>query len=233
MPDWLIITADDYGYAPEYDAGIAEAAAAAAVDAVSAMVGEGRSPDPAALAGTGVAVGLHLELPQEWPPERERRRAAVEASLGEHWTRFEDVFGRPPAHLDGHLHCHAQPQVAVPVARFAREREVPLRAISARHARLVRCLGVGTPDRIIGRMSEDDPVQPDEITALLGGGELPPGATEWIVHPGRPDRGAGSRYDAGRAEDLALVLSLAGSPALRSRRASHAEALGSASSAAR
>src|SRR5688572_16238170 len=123
MPERLIITADDYGYAPGYDAGITEAAAAGAIDAVSAMVGEGRSPDPAALAA-GVAVGLHLELPQEWPPERERRRAAVEASLGEHWARFESIFGRPPAHLDGHLHCHAQPQVAVPVARFAREREV-------------------------------------------------------------------------------------------------------------
>jgi len=227
----LVITADDYGYAPGYDAGILAAAEAGAIDAVSAMVGEGRTPDPAPLAATGVAVGLHLELPTEWPPERDRRRAAVDASLTEHWERFEALFGRAPAHLDGHLHCHAAPQASVPVARFAREREVPLRAVTPRHGRLVRCIGAETPDRIVGRMAEADPARPPEITAVLEGGELPEGVTEWIVHPGRPDPSAGSSYDAGRTEDLELVLSLAGSRELRSRRASHAAAIAAASSA--
>jgi predicted glycoside hydrolase/deacetylase ChbG (UPF0249 family) len=222
----LIITADDYGYAPGYDRGIAEAAGAGAVDAVSAMVGEGRSPDPAPLAETGVGVGLHLELPPQWPPGPAERRAAVKAALQERWERFEQTFGAEPAHLDGHLHCHALPQTSVPVARFARERDVPVRAVSPRHARLLHCIGVRAPDRLIGRMSESDPAEPAEISAVLAGGELPHGVTEWIVHPGHSDAASGSRYDAGRSEDLALVLRLSGSEPLRSRRCAHAEALG-------
>jgi predicted glycoside hydrolase/deacetylase ChbG (UPF0249 family) len=222
----LVITADDYGYAPGYDRGIAEAAAAGAVDAVSAMVGEGRTPDPAPLAATGVAVGLHLELPQEWPPAPEERRAAVTAALEERWERFERTFGTEPAHLDGHLHCHARPQTSVPVARFARDRGVPVRAVSPRHARLLHCIGARAPDRLIGRLAQSDPVQPAEIAAVLAGGELPQGVTEWVVHPGHADGGAGSSYDAGREEDLELVLRLSGSAPLRSRRRAHAEALG-------
>jgi predicted glycoside hydrolase/deacetylase ChbG (UPF0249 family) len=227
----LVITADDYGYAPGYDDGIAEAAAAGAIDAVSAMVGDGRSPAPEPLASTPVAVGLHLELPSSWTPDREARLAAIDSELDEQWRRFAAIFGAPPAHLDGHLHCHAAPQTSVPVARFARDRGVPLRAVSPRHARLVRCMGAGAPDRLIGRLAEDDPVRPAEITRLLEGGELPDGVTEWVVHPGHPDASAGSSYDAGRAEDLEAVLELASSKALRSRRSSHAEALASASSA--
>jgi predicted glycoside hydrolase/deacetylase ChbG (UPF0249 family) len=222
----LIITADDYGYARGYDRGIVEAAAAGAVDAVSAMVGEGRSADPAPLAGTGAAVGLHLELPPEWPASPDERRAAVQAALEERWEAFERIFGHEPAHLDGHLHCHALPRTSVPVARFARERGLPVRAVSPRHARLLHCIGVRAPDRIIGRMAESDPVEPAEISAVLAGGELPQGVTEWIVHPGHSDASSGSSYDAGRSQDLELVLRLSESGPLRSRRCAHAEALG-------
>ena len=66
MPDRrvLIITADDYGYSPRYDAGIVEAAGAGAVDSVSVMVTrDGLDPGP--LVETGVEAGLHLELPRE------------------------------------------------------------------------------------------------------------------------------------------------------------------------
>jgi predicted glycoside hydrolase/deacetylase ChbG (UPF0249 family) len=226
----LVINADDYGYARGYDRGIVEAAEAGAVDAVSAMVGEGRMPDPAPLAATGVAVGLHLELPRAWPRDRDERRAAIEARLQAQWERFEAVFGGAPAHLDGHLHCHAAPQASVPVARFARDRGLPLRAVSPRHARLVRCIGAATPDRLIGRLAQEDPVRPPEIDAVLAGGELPEGVTEWVVHPGHADGSTGSSYDAGREEDLELVLSLAGSARLHSLRASHAAALAGSSS---
>jgi predicted glycoside hydrolase/deacetylase ChbG (UPF0249 family) len=222
----LIITADDYGYAPGYDRGIVEAAAAGAVDAVSAMVGDGRSPDPAPLAATGVPVGIHLELPHEWPAAPDERRGAVRSALESSLAAFERIFGGEPAHLDGHLHCHATGQASVPVARFAREHDLPVRAVSPRHARLLHCIGVRAPDRLIGRTAESDPAEPAEISSLLAGGELPRGVTEWVVHPGHPDPASGSSYDAGRSQDLELVLRLSGSEPLRSRRCAHAEALG-------
>ena len=187
----LRITADDYGYAPSYDAGILAAARAGALDAVSAMVL--RDPDPAPLLESGVEIGLHLE-PLGLAP------------LDQQWKRFEDVFGRAPAHVDGHKHCHAAPGgPALAVAKLARTRGIAVRSVSPRHRRLLRCQGVATPDRLVGRLSEDEPALPSEISAWLDG-RPPEGLTEWMVHPGYA--GGGSSFDRGREQDLELLLEL-------------------------
>jgi chitin disaccharide deacetylase len=202
----LIITADDYGYAPSYDSGIAEAAAAGAIDAVSAMVTR-YEPDPAPLVDSDVAIGLHLEL----------ERAPLEEQL----ASFERVFERGPAYLDGHHHCHARGAPAVAVADLARERGLRVRSVDARHRRLLRCKGVATPDRLVGRLSQADPALPEEVSALRRGSG-PDGVTEWMTHPGRADPHDRSSYDAGRGEDLALLLALASDARLRAIRKRHA-----------
>ena len=187
----LRIVADDYGYADPYDAGILAAARAGAIDAVSAMVL--RDPDPAPLLESGVEIGLHLE-PLGLAP------------LDQQWKRFEDVFGRAPAHVDGHKHCHAAPGgPALAVAKLARTRGIAVRSVSPRHRRLLRCQGVATPDRLVGRLSEDEPALPSEISAWLDG-RPPEGLTEWMVHPGYA--GGGSSFDRGREQDLELLLEL-------------------------
>ena len=187
----LRIVADDYGYADPYDAGILAAARAGAIDAVSAMVL--RDPDPAPLLESGVEIGLHLE-PLGLAP------------LDQQWKRFEDVFGRAPAHVDGHKHCHAAPGgPALAVAKLARTRGIVVRSVSPRHRRLLRCQGVATPDRLVGRLSEDEPALPSEISAWLDG-RPPEGLTEWMVHPGYA--GGGSSFDRGREQDLELLLEL-------------------------
>jgi chitin disaccharide deacetylase len=189
----LIITADDYGYAPSYDAGILEAARAGALDALGAMVL--RDPDPTPLRDAVVEVGLHLERLDERP-------------VAEQAASFERLFGGPPAYLDGHHHCHAEPDVAAEVAEVAAALGTPVRAVSATHRRLLRAAGVACADRIVGRLSEAEPAMPAELTAWLERGSDPPGVSEWMVHPGHPDPGVGSRYDSGRAEDLRLLLEL-------------------------
>jgi chitin disaccharide deacetylase len=226
----LIVVADDYGRWPTYDAGIAAAAAAGAIDAVSAMVL--RDPDPDPVLATGVGVGLHLELAAPGAGGATKRRAAAAdseaavAALREQVERFAAIFGRTPAHLDGHHHCHAAPGLAAALVREAAALALPTRSVSAGHRRALRELGVPTPDRLVGRLREDEPALPPELRALVeGGGAAPPGVTEWMVHPGHPDAEAGSAYDAGREEDLRLVLRLAGSPDLRALRAPHARAL--------
>jgi predicted glycoside hydrolase/deacetylase ChbG (UPF0249 family) len=206
----LIVTADDYGLGPCYDAGILEAATAGALDAVSVMVL--REPDPEPLLATEVEIGLHLE-------------PLATAALDEQFWRFQGLFARPPAHLDGHHHCHAQGRPAVKVARLARRLRLPVRSVTARHRRLLRCLGVPTQDRLIGRLDERDPAMPPEIEAVLAGSAIPAGVSEWMVHPGRADSGAGSSYDAGREEDLRLVLELGRREELVALRATHAVAL--------
>jgi predicted glycoside hydrolase/deacetylase ChbG (UPF0249 family) len=229
-PSALIITADDYGYSPRYDDGIVEAAGAGAVDSVSVMVT--REPfDPGPLLATSVEAGLHLELPREitegkrtGPSERE----AALRGLREQLDAFESAIGRPPAYLDGHRHCHAHSGLASAVAREAAQRRLPVRSIDAAHRRILRRAGVATPDRLIGRYSEEpDGALPAELALVTeGDGELPRGITEWMVHPGHRDPESGSGYDIAREEDLDLLLSLCLLPALRRARLTHAAAFG-------
>lgn len=200
----LIITADDYGYSPRYDDGMLEAAGAGAVDSVSAFATRSaRGPEP--LLATGVEVGLHLDLgfggdaPRARPADREAARQALE----DQFSAFERAFGRRPAYLDGHHHCHRRDGLGVVVSDFAVSRELPVRSTDPRHRRLLRCRGVATPDLLVGRLSESEPILPAELAA-----GAPPvgGVVEWMVHPGRPDPESGSSYDRGREADLELLL---------------------------
>jgi predicted glycoside hydrolase/deacetylase ChbG (UPF0249 family) len=226
----LIITADDYGYSPGYDEGIVEAAVAGAVDSVSVMVTRGRL-DTGPLLQTGVETGLHLELPielTELETVGSREREAALRALSEQLEAFESALGRPPAYLDGHRHCHAQAGLAAAVAREARRHRLPVRSIDAAHRRILRRERVATPDRLVGRYSEEpEGALPVELQAVVDGdGELDPGVTEWMVHPGYPDRDSGSGYDRAREEDLDLLLSLCLLPALRGARLNHGAAFG-------
>ena len=197
----LVINADDYGYARAYDDGIVEAARAGAIDGAGVMVMR-RGMDPRSLLETGVAIGLHVE----------EGVGGLDAQMRE----FEVLFGRGPDYVDGHHHCHASGPMAVEVAELGRERGIPVRSIDARHRRLLRCKGVVTADRLVGRLSEDQPVLPAEIGARLRGeGTWGRGIelVEWMVHPGHA--GGPSSYDAGRKEDLGALLELTQHPELR------------------
>jgi predicted glycoside hydrolase/deacetylase ChbG (UPF0249 family) len=191
----LLIAADDYGYAPRYDEGILEAAAAGAIDLAGAMVL--RDPDPQPLLETGVEIGLHLELDIAAGP------AEARAALGEQLRLFAGLFGQPPAYLDGHKHCHAAPATSSVVATAG----LPVRSIDPAHRRMLRNRGVATPDLLVGRLSESEPALPAKIASLLGGAEEP-GVIEWMTHPGR--QGGPSSFDAGREDDLELLLGFGG-----------------------
>ena len=202
----LIIVADDYGYSGPTSEGIIRAACAEAIDAASAMV---LRPwcDPGPLLETGVEVGLHLESD---PGESHGAEARRQADL------FERLFGRPPAHIDGHHHCHAEAPLDAAVAELAAELGARVRSVDDRHRQALRDRGIDTPDRLIGRLSSIEPALPGEIRGLAEeGSPLPPGLTEWMVHPGLADPALGSSYGEARVEDLELLLEQAANPALR------------------
>ena len=68
---------------------------------------------------------------------------------------------------------------------------------------------------------------PEELRpAVEEGGSLPPGVTEWMVHPGHADSSAGSGYDQAREEDLDLLLGLSLDPSLTGARCGHVATLG-------
>lgn len=204
---FLIVAADDYGYAPGYNRGILEVAEAGAIDCASAMVGH-RWCDPEPILAAGIEIGIHLE------PPGDDLRGQLDA--------FERLFGRPPAYLDGHRHCHARPGRAERVARVAAERRLPVRSVDDDHRALLRRAGVWTPDRLVGRLKPSEPTLP---ALLEGGAALPRGVTEWMVHPGYRDPRAGSSYDAAREDDLRVLLRVRPELAERATCGTHADAL--------
>jgi predicted glycoside hydrolase/deacetylase ChbG (UPF0249 family) len=213
----LIITADDWGYSTRYNAGIEKAVRAEAVDAVSVMVTR-PACDPVPLLECGVEMGLHLELAEDTAPRElmdlPRRQADA----------FERLFGVSPSYIDGHRHCHAQLPLATAVEDLAMELRVPLRAVGEDHRFRLEERGIACPHRVVGRMEEDQPALPRVLADALEGEALPWGSTEWIVHPGHCDPAAGSSYDRGREEDLALVLQLSRDRTLLAARATHGTA---------
>lgn len=217
----LIITADDFGLDEHYDAGIVEAAAEGLIDAVGVMVGRrGVGERLADLKATDVELGLHLELhadgdaPRAGDSDRQEAEIETEAQLG----RFEALAGRPPAFLDGHHHCHARAGLGVVVSDLAVDHGLVVRSVDPRHRRLLRCRGVATPDLLVGRYRESDPVEPGlpEPTDDL--------VVEWMVHPGHRAPEPASSYDAGREEDLEFLR--AWDPPSGYERATHREAFG-------
>lgn len=219
-PGQLIVTADDWGYSRRYNAGIEEAARAAAIDAVGAMV---LRPDcDPEIAESGVEVGLHLE-----PPESGSRRELDDAPRRQAES-FGHVFGHPPAYIDGHHHCHAASPMATAVEELALELSVPVRSVGENHRLRLLERGIATADRIVGRIREGESALPRLLADALAEDLLPPGTTEWVVHPGYRDSRTGSSYDRGREEDLALVLELAAENILAEGRATHLAALGGA-----
>jgi predicted glycoside hydrolase/deacetylase ChbG (UPF0249 family) len=194
-PRRLVITADDWGYWPSYNDGILEAIEMGAIDSVSAMVDrEYCEADP--LLETGVEIGLHIEFEGRWGP---RSGAPARTALRVQLERFGDIFGRWPAFLNGHKHCHARPELATPVFQTAQQIGAPVRSVNPDHRQWLRERGIDTPDLLIGRMESKAPAEPAEIH------DPPPGVTEWMTHPGHPDKEAGSSYDKARQEDLGLL----------------------------
>ena len=192
----LIITADDYGYWPSYNEGILAAIEAGAICSVSAMV-ERDHCDPRPLLESGVEVGLHLEFEGRWGP---RSGAPARTALQVQIDRFVDLFGRWPAFLNGHHHCHARPELATPVYEMARNIKVPVRSVNRDHRQWLRERGIATPDLLVGRLESGGVAEPPELR------DLPKGVTEWFTHPGYPDPEAGSGYDLARREDLDTLL---------------------------
>jgi len=207
----LIIAADDYGYHPSYDEGILEAAVAGAVGSVSAFaLRPGLEPEP--LLRTGVEVGLHLDLTDD----AANARLEVERQL----DGFEQAFGAAPAYLNGHHHCHAVEGVDEIVAAVAAERRLPVRSVNPRHRRVLRRHRVLTPALTIGRVEQTRPPLPSELR--MGVGQLPP-VVEWFVHPGHTAGDGFSSYDAGREQDLRVLMRFRAPRGVRRR--THAQAL--------
>ncbi|XP_036210135.1 carbohydrate deacetylase isoform X3 [Myotis myotis] len=134
----LVVTADDFGYCPRRDEGIVEAFLAGAVTSVSLLVNGATAESAAELARRHrIPTGLHANLSEGRPVGPARHGASsllspegfflgkmgfreavaakdvvlsqVREELEAQLSRFQELLGRKPTHVDGHQHVHVLP----------------------------------------------------------------------------------------------------------------------------
>jgi chitin disaccharide deacetylase len=149
----LIINADDLGLTPQDTDVILECAQAGTITSATALVWMRDSDRAAELArGTELPIGLHLNLIEPYTgldvPARvaatqrrvvDRLRGGglsphlyhpgwatdFEQCIADQLSRFLELYGRPPTHVDGHRHMHLAPnalfaRTLTPIARCRR-----------------------------------------------------------------------------------------------------------------
>ncbi|KON82081.1 ChbG/HpnK family deacetylase [Azoarcus sp. PA01] len=149
----LIVCADDFGIAPGVSDAIAELIAARRLTATSCMTGlpDWRRCAPTlrqVILRNPADVGLHLTLTDHAPVSRASglarhgrlptlghllprtlagavRRDSIADELRAQLDAFEDIWGGPPAYVDGHQHVHVLPLVREVLVEELHRRYVP------------------------------------------------------------------------------------------------------------
>jgi predicted glycoside hydrolase/deacetylase ChbG (UPF0249 family) len=186
---YLIVNGDDFGASRGITRGIVEAHEDGILTSTSLLVDGPASEDAAALARDhpNLSIGLHLELDAAGP---ERVAAECERQL----TRFVEVVGELPSHVDSHHNVHREPGILPQVRAWARRAKLPLRAHSgARH--LGKFYGQW------GGRSHPEQIGVDGLLRLLDA-EVHEGVTELSCHPGYVEPGFRSSYVAEREVEL-------------------------------
>jgi hypothetical protein len=137
MSQGLILCADDFGLSPGIDRAIIELSEQGRLSAVSCMTGAAYWREHAPLLKPLIGkidIGLHVTLVDEKPITVMPRiaphgclpgiktmlvkshlgllnRAELVAEITAQFDAFETALGRPPDHVDGHLHTHVFPGI--------------------------------------------------------------------------------------------------------------------------
>lgn|SRR5512145_1032239 len=184
----IILCADDYAISPGVSAGIRELLAAKRLSATSCMAASPYWPDEGPRLrrfADDADVGIHISLtglpplgpmpriaPDGTPPSFGWLTLAayagaldageIEAEIGRQLDAFMGVLGRPPAHVDGHLHVHQLPVVREAVLDAFRARlagsgawlrvcDEPLAAIRQRAVAPIRASVISAMGRALRR----------------------------------------------------------------------------------
>ncbi len=132
----LVLCADDFGRSPSINDAILRLAGSGVLTAVTAMVGEQhvREAAPDLMSIEGCEIGLHLTLTDGMAPDADPALApggvlppcdrlaamtlagtaplgAIGREIDRQFAAFADIFGRPPAFVDGHQHVHVLPGI--------------------------------------------------------------------------------------------------------------------------
>lgn len=208
-PLHLIVNADDFGYSPSVNRGIAEAHERGIVTSTSVMVRWAGAEDAGAYlrAHPSLKAGLHVDL-GEWAYRSgdwirlyhvvdTHDRDAVHAEVRRQLDQFRRMADMEPSHLDTHQHVHRREPARSVLRDLGEELGVPVRHESA---------GIRYCGEFYGQTAEGDAL-PDAISVenilrLLK--TLGPGFTELACHPGL-GRDRNTTYDRERADELEVL----------------------------
>ncbi len=182
----LVVNADDFGRSRGINLGVARAHDHGIVTSASAMVRWPTAEEAAELARERprLGVGLHVDLAEwtyrdgDWQVVYRRavEAAEVAAEFETQLARFEELFGRPPTHLDSHQHVHLEEPLRSVLLDAGRRLGVPVRALTP---------GVTYRGDFYGQTGRGEPapeaITVDALVALIQ--TLPAGVTELGCHP--------------------------------------------------
>lgn len=195
----LIVNADDFGAGRGINRGVVEAHRDGILTSASLMVDMPGSEEAARLAAglPRLSVGLHAVLTgEDGAPivdfgERERCRAELQRQV----SRFAELSGGQPTHLDSHHNVHRDPRLLPLFSDFAAEHRLPLRGHS--RARYFPAF-YGHWD---GGEVHLEWIEPASLVRMLAA-DVGPGVTELSCHPGYVESDFQSSYLAERETEL-------------------------------
>jgi predicted glycoside hydrolase/deacetylase ChbG (UPF0249 family) len=205
MCKYLIINADDFGYARGVNHGIIAAYEQGVVLSTSLMVDTPCTAEAAALAikSPGLGVGLHFVVTNANGPTVDLFDvAAIEKELHRQYQRCCDLLGRSPTHLDSHHHVHLRRELTPFFLDWAAEHQLPLRSLGP----------VSYNGGFYGQWYDEEwrphlapeLIDVDNLARILRA--LPEGVTELACHPGHVSPDLDSSYAAEREIELTTLL---------------------------
>ena len=198
---WLIVTGDDFGISRGINRGIIEAHVGGVVTSTSLMVDRPACEEAVALARRcpALSLGLHLELDGVDGED-------VPAEIGRQHTRFVELVGCAPTHVDTHHDVHRDPGILSHLLAWGRSVGAPVRGHS----------GVRHFSKFYGQWGGEthlEQISVEGLLRLLDTEDLE-GLTELNCHPGHVEAGFPSSYAAEREVELRTLCDPGLRPAL-------------------
>lgn len=198
MKKFCIVNGDDFGASEGINRGIAQAHLEGILTSTSLMVTMPGAAEAALLSQAlpGMSVGIHLTFTVEdgAPLIDFESPSQCEAELSRQWSKFIQLFGSTPTHMDCHHNVHRDPRLAPVLLQWADQFNVPLREHSS-----VRYFS-----SFYGRWggeSHPEQISVESLCCMLAA-EIDEGVTELSCHPGYVDDCFESEYSSEREAEL-------------------------------
>jgi predicted glycoside hydrolase/deacetylase ChbG (UPF0249 family) len=193
---YLIVNADDFGASRSINRGILQTHRHGILTSTSLLVYGAASREAAELGRDApeLSVGLHVDLGKELNESTAESSGRLREALGEQFSRFQELMGRPPTHLDSHHNVHRDPRALLQFLDAAQDYGLPLREHS-----MVRYF-----PKFYGQWGGEthlEQISVENLTRMLET-EIQDGVTELSCHPGYEDPDYPTGYSAEREIEI-------------------------------